>query len=158
MLSARTNGRTRNVILCGVDHSRVALEALRTAASLGSSAGLGLVAAHVVAPAPVRVRPWTSPEPAARDRDLAAGEALLDQVCAVADLPDVDRRVLVGRPAERLAELADELAAELIVVGSRGHRLLQATFVGSVSSELLGLSPCPVLVVPAMALDWEEAG
>jgi nucleotide-binding universal stress UspA family protein len=26
--------------------------------------------------------------------------------------------------------------------------------VGSVSSELLGLAPCPVLVYPARAIDW----
>lgn len=157
MLSPRTNGRSPGVIVCGVDESRVSREALRTAVSLGSALALGVVAAHVVAPVPVRVSPWTAPEPSAGVDELAAGEMLLDQACDAMELPQVERRVAVGRPAERLAELADELEAELIVVGSRGHRLHQATVVGSVSSELLGLSPCPVLVVPALALDWEEA-
>jgi nucleotide-binding universal stress UspA family protein len=53
-----------------------------------------------------------------------------------------------------LAELADDLDAELIVVGSRGQRPHQAALVGSVSSELLGLAPCPVLVQSARAIDW----
>lgn len=151
----RTNGHGARTILCGVDGSRVACEALRRARALAGALELRLVAAHVVAPVPVRAEPWTAPAASFDSDDLASGEALLKQACSAAEVPDADRRIVTGRPAERLAELADEENAELIVVGSRGHRLLRAAFVGGVSSELLGLATCPVLVIPALALPWE---
>jgi nucleotide-binding universal stress UspA family protein len=53
-----------------------------------------------------------------------------------------------GYPAERLADLADEEGAELIVVGSRGRGAFKAAFLGSVSTSLIGVARCPVLVVP----------
>jgi nucleotide-binding universal stress UspA family protein len=86
---------------------------------------------------------------------MASGEALLVRACARAEVPDAERRIVTGRPAERLAGLGDEERDDLIVVGSRGHRLLRAAFVGGVSSELIGLATCPVLVIPAHALPWQ---
>lgn len=151
-----SNGRGTGAVVCGVDGSRVAREALRTAGSLADALGLRLVVEHVVAPARVRVEPWKAPAASFGADDLAFGEALLERVCAEAELPDAERRIAVGRPAERLVELADEEDAELIVVGSRAHRLLRASFVGGVSSELIGLATCPVLVIPPQALPWES--
>lgn len=144
-------------MVCGVDGSRVAVEALRTARRLAGALGLRLVAAHVVAHVAVAAEARTVQAPSFGADDLASGEALLERVCAEADVPDAEQRVAVGRAAERLAELADEESAELIVVGSRGHRLLRAAIVGGVSSELIGLANCPVLVIPAQALPWAWA-
>ena len=155
MFSVRSNGHRAGVIVCGVDGGASSREALRTARRLSDRLGLSLVVAHVVAPFPVRTEPWTPPGASTSTEDLAAGEELVSAQCRAAGIERAERRVLVGRPAERLAELADELEAELIVVGSRGQRH-QAALVGSVSSELLGLAPCPVLVFPARALDFEE--
>jgi nucleotide-binding universal stress UspA family protein len=36
----------------------------------------------------------------------------------------------------------------MIVVGSRGRGAFRAAFLGSVSSDLIGVARCPVLVVP----------
>lgn len=151
----RVQERDSGTILCGIDESRVAREALRIARHLADALDHGLVAAHVVAPAPVPAMSTNRQAAWARPDDLAAGEALLERACVETESADVDRRVVVGRPAERLAELADEEDAELIVVGSRSHHLLRAAFVGGVSSELLGLASCPVIVVPALARPWE---
>ncbi len=156
MADQATRERGRGVVLCGVDGSRVACEALRTADELSRRLGMGLVVAHVVEPVPVRTRPWAPPGAEASVSEIAAGEALLQRACSAAGIEYVERHVLVGRPAERLAELADDLGAALVVVGSRGHRLVQAALVGSVSSELLGLAPCPVLVLPARAVEWQQ--
>jgi nucleotide-binding universal stress UspA family protein len=143
------------VIVCGIDGSASSREALGTAGLLSDHLGLSLVAAHVVAPYPVRTKPWARPGARTSGDDIAAGEDLLSDECVAVGVERAERQVLVGRPAERLSELADELAAELIVVGSRGQRPHQAALVGSVSTELLGLAPCPVLVFPARALDCE---
>ena len=56
--------------------------------------------------------------------------------------------MLHGLPAERLADLADEEGAYLIVVGSRGGGAFKRAFLGSVSSDVIGLARRPVLVVP----------
>ena len=154
MFSAKTNGWGAGAIVCGIDGSGVSRETLRTAGRLSDRLGLALVAAHVVARFRVRTRPWAPASVAASPDDIATGEALLREECLAVGLERAGKRVLVGRPAERLAELGDELDAELIVVGSRGQRPHQAALVGSVSSELLGLAPCPVLVYPAPAVDW----
>jgi nucleotide-binding universal stress UspA family protein len=156
MFGSRRNTQARGVVVCGVDGSRVAREALQTADELSRRLEMALVVAHVVEPLPVRGRPWEPPDAETSAEDVAAGEARLQQECSAAGLEYVERQVLVGRPAERLAELADDLDAALVVVGSRGHRLVQAALVGSVSSELLGLAPCPVLVLPARAVEWHE--
>jgi nucleotide-binding universal stress UspA family protein len=41
----------------------------------------------------------------------------------------------------------------LIVVGSRGRGAFRSAFLGSVSSGLVGVARCPVLVVPAGATE-----
>ena len=156
MFSARANGHGFGAIVCGVDGSASSREALRTAGRLSDRLKLALVAAHVVAPSPVRTKPWTPAGASTGAEEIAAGEDLLIEECRTAGAERAETQVLVGRPAERLAELADELEAGLIVVGSRGQRPHQAALVGSVSSELLGLAPCPVLVFPARALDSEQ--
>jgi nucleotide-binding universal stress UspA family protein len=82
------------------------------------------------------------------DRQQEAGERLLAQMADEAALDQAERRVVSGVPAERLADLADAEEAELIVVGSRGRGAFKAAFLGSVSTSLIGVARCPVLVVP----------
>jgi nucleotide-binding universal stress UspA family protein len=51
-----------------------------------------------------------------------------------------------GKPAFTICDVADEINAELIVMGSRG--LQPESAADSVTQRVLSLSPCPVLVVP----------
>jgi nucleotide-binding universal stress UspA family protein len=80
--------------------------------------------------------------------DIAAAEALVDEMVVAEGLAEAERRVAVGFPAERLADIADEERADLIVVGSRGRGPFKAAFLGSVSNDLIGMARCPVVVVP----------
>ncbi len=52
------------------------------------------------------------------------------------------------RPAHELVRIAQEIGADLIVTGTRGHTAIGGLLVGSVTNRLLHLAPCPVLVVP----------
>lgn len=61
--------------------------------------------------------------------------------------PDVEARVAVGDPREAIVHVADEWAADLIVVGARGLDTAQAFMFGSVSAAVVRWAPCPVLVV-----------
>jgi nucleotide-binding universal stress UspA family protein len=59
-----------------------------------------------------------------------------------------DTRVLAGRPAERIADLASDTAADLLVVGRRGESdVLQRALLGGTAQRIAALAQCPVLVV-----------
>jgi nucleotide-binding universal stress UspA family protein len=141
-------------ILCGVDDSSHARLALRRAARLAEALGLRLVVAHVVQPPlPAPGIGLTARQLPAVPIDalLAAGEATLATLLDDEGIGDVERRVLLGFAADRLADLADDEAAELVVVGSRGRGAVKAALLGSVSTALIGVARCPVLVVPPHA-------
>lgn len=53
-----------------------------------------------------------------------------------------------GGTAERIAQIARDRGADLLVVGTRGRSALAGTLLGSVTQRLLHLAPCPVLAVP----------
>lgn len=143
-------------IVCGVDGSADSRAAVSVAASLAERLGARLVLVHVaelaLVPSAVgamgaaRIEPpMMPPNP---DEQEEAGRRLLEQIAVELGLQDAERRVGVGFPPERLAELADEENAELIVVGSRGRGRFKAAFLGSVSNSLVGVARCPVLIVP----------
>jgi nucleotide-binding universal stress UspA family protein len=52
-----------------------------------------------------------------------------------------------GRTQEVIADLAEEIGADLVVVGSRGMGTLKSLVVGSVSEGVVQLASCPVLVM-----------
>lgn len=56
--------------------------------------------------------------------------------------------------AEVILEYADEIKADLIVMGTHGHRGPARLFLGSVAAELVRVAPCPVLTIR----EGEEAG
>ena len=148
-------------IVCGVDDSPDSQAAVRIAASLADRLRLRLVVAHVAEPDHI---PYAAAAPFGRvsgpaavvegvEATLASAERLLDELLGSAGLVDVERRIEVGVPAERLADIADEVDAELIVVGSRGRGAFRSAFLGSVSNVLVGVARCPVLIVPRGATE-----
>ena len=54
-----------------------------------------------------------------------------------------------GGPARIIADVAKTIAADVIVVGTRGHGPAAGLLLGSVAQRLLHLAPCPVLAIPA---------
>jgi nucleotide-binding universal stress UspA family protein len=148
-------------IICGVDGSLDSRAALAVAARFADRMGATLVLAHVVEYAHV---PYSAAAPlggmaprveitALDDAQQEAAEQLLERIAVEAGVEETERRVVIGFPAERLADLADEERAELIVVGSRGRGAFKAAFLGSVSNSLVGVARCPVLIVPSGAAE-----
>jgi nucleotide-binding universal stress UspA family protein len=64
-------------------------------------------------------------------------------------------RLVEGPPARRMVELADEVGADEILVGSRGLGAIRAVTLGSVSHALLHETDRPVVVLTARAADRE---
>jgi nucleotide-binding universal stress UspA family protein len=142
-------------IICGVDGSADSQAALAAAIDLAARLRLRLIMANVVEPIHAPYVGSASlgggmlrPELPTTDQQEDAANELLVELSATLGVEQADRRVVVGYAAERLADLADEEEAELIVVGSRGRGAFKAAFLGSVSTSLIGVARCPVLVVP----------
>ena len=57
--------------------------------------------------------------------------------------------------AEAIADMADQIGADLVVVGTRGHSPVGGLMLGSVTQGLLHISPCPVLAIPPSAVKAE---
>ena len=53
-----------------------------------------------------------------------------------------------GNPAFIICDVADEVGADLVVMGCRGTGLIEDGCEESVSNRVINLAPCPVLVVP----------
>jgi nucleotide-binding universal stress UspA family protein len=53
----------------------------------------------------------------------------------------------VGHPVRDIVKLADDLKADLVVIGAKGHSELYERMIGSRADRIVQLAPCPVLVV-----------
>ena len=90
------------------------------------------------------------------ERAREHGRQVLDDAKALLppDMP-VDVRLLSGPPARALVDLARELDADEIAVGSRGFGRFRGAALGSASHALLHQADRPVLVVPRRAVERE---
>src|SRR3954449_7481152 len=128
MLMSKRKEKDMPAIVVGVDGSHDSDAALFVANRLAREAGARLLLVNVVehipatyAGPPMGMGAGTSTViDATTPEQAAAAEALLESVASAAGIPDAERRVVFGFPAERLAEVADHEDADYIVVGSRG--------------------------------------
>ena len=137
------NAAVASRIVVGYDGSEPAQRALDRAAEL---AGYGTTVTVVsVAPSVYTqgLQPVADPDDTERARALLA-EAR-DRL-ALRQVP-VSTRDAVGEPAAMIVETADELGADLIVVGTRNGNALERLVLGSTSTKVLHHAHCDVLVV-----------
>jgi nucleotide-binding universal stress UspA family protein len=81
-----------------------------------------------------------------RDRLLAAARDIVDD--SARELGGgVETRIVEGSPGAALCDLAREVSAVAIVIGSRGRGGLRRALLGSVSDYVVRNAPCPVLIV-----------
>ncbi|HQZ97301.1 MAG TPA: universal stress protein, partial [Pyrinomonadaceae bacterium] len=59
----------------------------------------------------------------------------------------ISGEVLFGSPGSRIVETAEQIGADLIIIGSHGYRRWERILLGSVSSSVVHHAPCSVLVV-----------
>ena len=60
---------------------------------------------------------------------------------------EIETHVQAGHPVRTTVDLANELGADLLVIGATGHSQLYERMIGSRADRLVHLAPCPVLVV-----------
>jgi nucleotide-binding universal stress UspA family protein len=86
---------------------------------------------------------------AAWDAAHADAHAALERTAAALSAPTVETRVEMGAPGPDLCRLAEELAADVIAVGSRGQGAIRRALLGSVSTHVVNNAPCAVMVLRA---------
>jgi nucleotide-binding universal stress UspA family protein len=129
-------------LVCGVTETPDGRDAAELARALGARLGLRLVLVHVVDGIP----PGTQESLTARQRQSGAERTLHAMARDVGE--GAEARVTVGNRAERIAQVAAEEGADLIVIGSRraglGNRKLRCTL----ARDLEAATPIPVVVAP----------
>jgi nucleotide-binding universal stress UspA family protein len=140
-------------ILLAYDGSAGAETACRLVAQLRLPRGTELAVVSVVdAPATawsVVDVPMNRRETEGREIEgLKELDAELSNVAGGLRAPDrtCETRILRGRPATVLVDEAERWNADLVVVGNRGHGVLESLLLGSTSAEVVDHAPCPVLV------------
>jgi nucleotide-binding universal stress UspA family protein len=135
-------------IVWATDGSRNADRALTHAKSMASADGARLIVVHVVelyASHPAAGLPVHANEEEIQAKLKEAVSALSDQGI------DVTLKLVTHRgsqPAHEIADVAEDVGADVIVVGTRGHAALPGLLLGSVAQRLLHVARCPVLAVP----------
>lgn len=68
--------------------------------------------------------------------------------------PVADTHLVEGPEVDEILDVAEEIGADLIVLGSRGHGLVERLVMGSVSEGVVHHTSCPVLVVRGGERAW----
>jgi nucleotide-binding universal stress UspA family protein len=133
-------------VLFPIDRSREAREAVDTVTDIVKTYNSRLVLLSVVETPETKTEGeetdvMNSPEEVAKL--LQGAHALFSQQGIEAET--IERE---GMPSFTICDVADEIDANLIVMGCRGLGLTQEGANESVTTRVINLSPCPVLVVP----------
>lgn len=144
--------QTPYVILAAVDfshHSQRALDSARDLASRTPHAELHVV--HVVPPPVGTVTVLGTADMAATFTDtLDRTRKELEAACGEAAKGLSERvfgHVRTGKPSREIAEVAKQIGADLIVIGTHGRTGLARVLLGSVTEEVVRQAPCDVLTV-----------
>ena len=138
-------------IVVGVDASDLGDGVLRNAFELAvSRAPTEVHALRVIEPMVdplVGVLPSTNEELARLEEQVRGAIQREIQARGALAIASVVAHVVLGAPARALVELAAQLDADTVVVGTHGRRGLRRALLGSVAEEVVRTSGCPVLVV-----------
>ena len=140
-----------DLIVHATDGSAEAAEALDLAIELAKDTGakLAVLSVHTPVPGGKGLAPPIS------EVELPHGsQHLAEAAAATANAAGIDTKpyVATGEPAKEIVRLANELGADLIVIGSRGFGGVRGALVGSVSRAVMTHSTVPVTVVTSRAV------
>jgi len=140
-------------ILVATDGSDLATKAVSQAGELASRLGAELTIVTVTEQLPTFASSelgWSVPDTVFDDIRKANAQRsrnIMAQARDAARVPCKGVHVEDTSPYQGIIDTADAYGADLIVVGSRGHRGLDQLLLGSQASKVLSLAKVPVLVV-----------
>lgn len=125
-------------VLAAVDASARGPAVARQAAAVAATCGLPLTVVSVAADDSAAAR--------ATAESMARRAAEAAQQAAPLASP-VQVRVVVGRPYEAIVQVADQVGADLLVLGRRGETELAGLLLGSTAQRVVGLAQRAVMLV-----------
>ncbi len=131
-----------NTVLFPFDRSLESREAAEVVSDFVQQHHSRLVILSVVQNEPTATPSTIMSSPAVVEKLLQEAQSLFIQHGIQAET--IERS---GKPAFTICDVADEVAADLIIMGTRGLLSNEGTH-DSVTNRVISLSPCPVLVVP----------
>jgi nucleotide-binding universal stress UspA family protein len=133
-------------ILLATDSSREAELAATTAVDLANSTNSELHVVHVGEFLPTLLA-QTEVEPAQLERE--AQQLLDEQVRGIEEAGGTvkEAHLRLGRADEEVVDLAQNIGAGMIVLGSRGRGRIRRALMGSVSDSVVRHAHCPVTIV-----------
>jgi nucleotide-binding universal stress UspA family protein len=145
------------IIVVGVDYSDVSRLALREGLNTGLERASCQVHVVHVDPDISEAAPQSPTSPSVVEAAHRLRALVDEEVTALrtASRPFVGKEMRVvlhvrtDAPGKEIAQLATDLQADLVVVGTHGRTRLTHVLLGSVAHAVVTLSPCPVLVVRA---------
>ena len=148
------------VVVVGIDFSPASSEILANAAEIAGEESGELHVVHVVAHPPS-----ASTATLSRDREVeslgraddprAALERLLDTVEDA--VRNIALHVRVGRADVEIVQLANDVDADVVVVGTHGRTGIERLLLGSVAESVVRHSPCPVVIYRQKApAAWDQ--
>jgi nucleotide-binding universal stress UspA family protein len=144
----------RKRLLIPIDFSEHSLDAVQVAKELALDLNAELTLIHVLAPGGARrsVAPGQSKPPPSKllDADAKQGEALKHvRQSLLSELDDVTLQLVSGESAaEAIADQAERMHADFIVMSTGSHPGLGHRLAGSMALAVIRHAPCPVVVVP----------
>ena len=142
-------------ILVAVDGSDVSFNASNYAMDLAKTNGAELIALHVIYPTYSQYEAVLSPRPERLQevtrKEMEERQQYVDKVKQQATEKKVivktDIIVGITSVVKEIVEYAENNNVDIIVVGSRGMTGFKRMLLGSVASDIVTYSHCPVLVV-----------
>lgn len=154
-ITATTRIALKNVLFA-TDFSPVSEVALLYAESVARRYGSKLIVAHVISPLETRMVPpegWGACQQALED---AANVQMGDLELRLRRLPH-ECALRHGLVWDAVADLIEEKAADLVVLGTHGRSGLDRLLIGSVAEEVFRQAPCPVMTIgPKVAAQAPE--
>lgn len=138
-----------NTILCPTDFSDAGKEAVRYALSLAQGFGAKVILLHVVEPVEFYPAQLHDPELGTRVKEELEKEAreMMSQMEQHFSAEHLETQIVVGKAHTAVLEKAEELGADLIVIGSTGRSGLSHLLLGSTAERVVRQSKCPVFTV-----------
>jgi nucleotide-binding universal stress UspA family protein len=141
-------------IVVGTDGSETAGEAVRQATELAKLSGARLDIVSAFEPIPqVRVHAEAREAPGDVQYEISPREdvnLILDAALGVAKkagVEEVQEHAREGDPADAILDVAEEINADLIVVGNKGMTGARRFLLGSVPNKVSHHAPCSVIIV-----------
>jgi nucleotide-binding universal stress UspA family protein len=142
-----------NSIVVGTDGSKTATEAVREAVDMAKAVGAKVELVSAYAPvseqrlraerrrAPADMQTVVNPR---RETDTILSDAA--DIARAADV-EVDVHARQGDPSDAILDVAEELGADLVIVGNKGMTGAKRFMLGSVPDRISHHAPCSVLII-----------